>query len=226
MAPQLVDALAKLEAEGNVRVDCFGAQRKPVAINGALLAQYDLVISIGRTVLLAAACGVPCIMADIHGSDGLLTVDNLDLVRTINFSGRLTRREITKAHLQAEIEKLPVYNREELRRRVTVEYALQARTDWILSRYEALLARPSDDAQMRHAQPVFSAPSEGLVYAEVTATVRHLRGQLEAAQRQIVALRDPLPGWTRHLAATLGNTYAKCRRRLARWRRQPAGGES
>ena len=223
IAPQLVDALAKLEADGTVGVDFFGAQRKPVAINGALLAQYDLVISIGRTVLLAAACGVPCIMADIHGSDGLLTVDNLDLVRTINFSGRLQRREITKVHLQAEIAKLPCYDRGELRCRMFAEYGLKSRANWILSRYEALLARKSDGAWERCADPVLSPPSEGLVYAELTATVRHLRGQLEAAQRQIIELRDPLPRWTRHLGARLGITYVKCRRRLARWRGQPAG---
>ena len=100
IAPELVDALAELEAAGGVEVDYFGVQRRSVVIDGKFLTKYDLIISIGRTVLLAAACGVPCIMADIHGSDGLLTVNNLDHVRTVNFSGRLAKHAITKTHLQ------------------------------------------------------------------------------------------------------------------------------
>jgi hypothetical protein len=183
---------------------------------------YDVVFSIGRTALLAAACGVPCIMADIHGSDGLLTADNLDLVRTKNFSGRLNRLDITTRHLLEEIGKLHVYDRKELRRRVTVEYALSARTDWLLSRYEALLARQPDDAQKRLALPPLPAPAEGLVYAELTATVRDLRRQLEAAQQKLDAMSQ-MPAWTRPLGVRLGKTYTKCRQRLGRWRRQLAG---
>lgn len=189
IAPELVDALGALEAAGGVEVDYFGVQRKSVVVDGTLLVQYDLIISIGRAVLLAAACGVPCIMADIHGSDGLLTVDNLDLVRTVNFSGRLKKHAITKTHLQEEIEKLPSYDREQLRNRVTVEYSLNSRTEWLLSRYEALLAGQRDDAQkLLRKLPALSAPSEGLVHAEITVMVRQLREQLEMAQREIAAL--------------------------------------
>ena len=158
-------------------------------------------------------------MADIHGSDGLLTADKLDLVRTCNFSGRLQRREITTGHLLEEIGKLPSYDREELRRQVTVEYALSARTEWLLSRYAALLALQSTDAQKRLALPAFLAPREGLVYAELTATVRHLRGELEAVRRQL-NFTNNRPGWTQLLRARIGMTYTRCRQHLGRWRRQ------
>jgi hypothetical protein len=235
LAVPLTDALAELEAAGSVTVDYFGTERKPVAINGTLLIQYDLVISIGRTVLLAAACGVPCIMADIHGSDGLLTVDNLDRVRTVNFSGRLNRRGITKAHLQDEIAKLPVQDFEDLRGKVAVQYSLKSRVEWLLSRYEELLASRSEDALKRRADPGLSAPSEGLVHAEVTAAVKQLRGQLEAAERQIAALRiraasapgessgAPILARTRQFGIRLKNKLDRCRQQLNQWRRQPAG---
>jgi hypothetical protein len=146
IAPELVRALGALEAAGHIKVDYFGVQRKSVVVDGSLLVQYDLIISIGRTALLAAACGVPCIMADIHGSDGLLTVDNLDLVRTVNFSGRLTKHAITKAHLRKEIDKLPSCDGERLRNRTIVEYSLDSRIEWLLSRYETLLAAQRDGA--------------------------------------------------------------------------------
>jgi len=186
IAPELIDALAALEAAGGVEVDYFGVQRRSVVVDGRFLAKYDLVISIGRTSLLAAACGVPCIMADIHGSDGLLTVDNLDHVRTVNFSGRLQKHPITKTHVQEEIDKLRSHDREQLRNRIAVEYSLASRTEWLLVRFEGLLADRRNGAQKFLRNPsIFEAPGEGLVYAEITGTVRELRKQLEAAQQQI-----------------------------------------
>lgn len=181
-APDLINALDALEAAGDTEIDYFGAQRESVPVDGALLSQYDLVISIGRTVLLAAACRVPCIMADVHGSDGLLTIDNLDQVRAVNFSGRMKKQRITRAHLEQEIGKLFLYDREELRKRVTANYALSGRTEWLLSRYDRLLANRRDGAKTHHASPAFlSVPSEGFVHAEITAMVRNLRKQLVAA---------------------------------------------
>lgn len=189
IAPQLVDALAALEAAGGVRADYFGVQRTSVVVDGRLLAKYDLVVSIGRTSLLAAACGVPCIMADIHGSDGLLTADNLDHVRTVNFSGRLKKHPITKTHMQEEIDKSRSYDREELRNRIAAEYSLASRTDWLLARFKALLADRRNAAQNCNTS-IFDAPGEGLVYAEITGTVRELRRQLEAARQQIEAAQQ------------------------------------
>jgi len=189
IAPELADALGALQAAGCIEVDYFGAESKSVLVDGVLLARYDLIISIGRTVLLAAACGVPCIMADIHGSDGLLTVDNLNLVKTVNFSGRLKKLPITKAHLQEEIERLSSYDREQLRKRVAAEYSLNSRTEWLLSRYEVLLAGQHEDLRKPLRKlPALSVPSEGLVHAEITATVRQLREQLAMAQLEIAAL--------------------------------------
>jgi len=189
IAPELIEALTALDATGNVEVDYFGAQQRSAVVDGRLLAKYDLVISIGRTALLAAACGVPCIMADIHGSDGLLTVDNLDRVRTVNFSGRLQKDPITKTHVQVELAKIRSYDSEQLRNRIAAEYSLASRTAWLLTRYEELLGERRNGVQKFLRNPsIFEEPSEGLVHAEIIGTVRELRKQLEAAQQQITAL--------------------------------------
>jgi hypothetical protein len=189
IAPELIEALTALDATGDVEVDYFGAQQRSAVVDGRLLAKYDLVISIGRTALLAAACGVPCIMADIHGSDGLLTVDNLDRVRTVNFSGRLQKDPITKTHVQVELAKIRSYDSEQLRNRIAAEYSLASRTAWLLTRYEELLGERRNGVQKFLRNPsIFEEPSEGLVHAEIIGTVRELRKQLEAAQQQITAL--------------------------------------
>lgn len=189
IAPDLIGALSALEAAGDVAVDYFGVERRSVVVDGSLLVQYGLIISIGRTVLLAAACGVPCIVADIHGSDGLLTADNLDSVKRSNFSGRFARQVITKAHLQHEIEKSHTHDRETLRKRVSVEYSLSARVGWLLARYRALLAEKANAApnSARKGSSLW-APGEGLVHAEIAATVRELRELLEDARLRIAEL--------------------------------------
>jgi hypothetical protein len=181
--------LTALEAEGAVAVNYFGIERQSVVVDGNLLTQYGLIISIGRTVLLAAACGVPCIIADIHGSDGLLTADSLDSVKRSNFSGRFARQAITKAHLRHEIEKLRTHDHESLRKRVSAEFSLNARADWLLARYQKLLAgRANASPNPAGERSRLSAPGEGLVHAEIAATVRELREQLESAQLRIAEL--------------------------------------
>ena len=183
IAPDLLDAMGSLAANREAKVDYFGTERRSVRIDGSLLTKYDLVISIGRTVLLAAACGVPCIMADIHGSDGLLTVENLDAARTVNFSGRLKRQTITASHLRKEIGRLASFDHEALRKRITGEYSLRTRVHWLLSRFETLLTDRCDGAADIHSRHVaLSPPSEGLVYAELIAEIKHLRNQLGKAQ--------------------------------------------
>jgi hypothetical protein len=213
IASELVDALAALQTAGDFDVDYFGVQRKSVVVDGLLLVQYDLIVSIGRTVLMAAACGVPCIVADIHGSDGLLTIDNLDDIRTKNFSGRYLRHAITKTHLQQEIEKIGSYDRKKLRNRVAVEYSLSSRVEWLALRYGALLADQRGDERKRLPKgPAFLAPSEGLVYAEMTSEVRRLRERLAVAQCEI----DATARNTIHLNSAPPNPAERIIERLVR----------
>jgi len=61
------------------------------------------VISIGRTVLLAGAMGKPCLVNDIHGCDGWLTADSLDLLATRNFSGRVHHARLSCAQLERQL---------------------------------------------------------------------------------------------------------------------------
>jgi hypothetical protein len=191
-APDLLGALTELEAEGRIQADYFGLERQPAVVDGNLLTNYDAVISIGRTALLAAACGVPCLMADIHGSDGLLTLDNLDLVRRVNFSGRLRRLPITSAHLREELNKLDSQDRDALRRRVISEYSLNDRAEWLLSRYGDLIAAAKDRTTPPFGAPQVLAPAEGLVYADMTAALCRLRKELIASRRHAAELEGQL----------------------------------
>ncbi len=183
ISADLVDSLSQLEALGRVKVEYFGIERNPVLVDGALLVRFDLVISIGRTPLLAAACGVPCLMADIHGSDGLLTADNLDLVRSVNFSGRYYKNPIDVTHLEAEMSKVFAFDRELLRSRVVGEYALKSRVEWLLQSYEALLGARRERARAGDCESADALPGEGFVYAELAGAILDLRERLAIVER-------------------------------------------
>lgn len=53
-----------------------------------LLHEYDLVITIGRTVQQCFACGVPVFVYDYFGGPGYINEDNINIAQRHNFSGR------------------------------------------------------------------------------------------------------------------------------------------
>ncbi len=67
-----------------------------------LLQEYDLIITIGRTVQQCLACGVPVFVYDYFGGPGYLNEENIDRAQKHNFSGRGFEK-MSVAKLKAEI---------------------------------------------------------------------------------------------------------------------------
>lgn len=168
VAPELVSALTELRQAGDVEPEYFGIESASIVIDGKLLSRFDVVISIGRTAVLAAACGRPCIMADIHGSDGLLTAETLERAERVNFSGRATRTPITAARLREQIERARTTDLSVLRERVLQEFSIEQRLDFLERRYTGLLAAP-DTRRLDRGD----WPAEGVAYGELAARARH-----------------------------------------------------
>jgi GT2 family glycosyltransferase len=168
VAPELATALTELRAAGEIVPEYFGLEGVSAVINSKLLSRYAIVVSIGRTALMATACGRPCIMADVHGSDGLLTAENIDHAMRSNFSGRATGTPITAAHLATEIERARTVDLSGLRERVLREFSIEQRLDFLERRYAELLASPANRRADRG-----DWPAEGSAYAELAARVRH-----------------------------------------------------
>ncbi len=68
-----------------------------------LLCQYDLVITIGKTVQYALALGIPVFEYDRFGGNGYICLENVDKERKYNFSGRPTNRKLSLDELSCEI---------------------------------------------------------------------------------------------------------------------------
>ena len=74
--------------EGLCRFTHFGHPNNSAPITAELLTSFDAVITIFRTVLPAAAMGLPVYMCDVGGADGWLTRENYYESRNRSFSGR------------------------------------------------------------------------------------------------------------------------------------------
>jgi hypothetical protein len=86
--PDLARLLEEAEVDSLCRFTHFGLPHNSVPVTADLLMSFDAVITIGRTVVLAAALGKPVYVCDVHGADGWLTRENFAAAQTNTFSGR------------------------------------------------------------------------------------------------------------------------------------------
>lgn len=87
VAPELLHATEILKEKG-VAVDIFGIGYTFKLVTPELLYQYDLVITIGKTVQYAIAMKLPVFCYDIHGGPGYIAEESLEKTAYFNFSGR------------------------------------------------------------------------------------------------------------------------------------------
>ncbi len=84
---ELFEVVKKLEKE-NYNVQIYGIQGKKELITDKVLEAYDLIITIGKTVQYAMSLKIPVYIYDRFGGPGYLTMENMELNRAHNFSGR------------------------------------------------------------------------------------------------------------------------------------------
>ncbi|WP_309120828.1 glycosyltransferase [Paenibacillus sp.] len=65
----------------------------------------DIVVSLGRGILEAMACGKISLVYDYNGGDGIVTPGNYFELRRKNFSGRTHKLQFTKSLLEEEVSK-------------------------------------------------------------------------------------------------------------------------
>lgn len=85
--------------------DVIGEERG-VLTSASLLSQYDVVISIGKTVQYCLTLGVPVYVYDRFGGPGYLNDDNFTIAEYYNFSGRVSSHGDSLVHALRESESL------------------------------------------------------------------------------------------------------------------------
>ena len=86
---ELAERLGAASERGLCRFTHFGYPESSVPITPKLLMEFDAVITVGRTVLPAAALGKPVYLCDIHGTEGWLRSYTYAESQLHSFSGRL-----------------------------------------------------------------------------------------------------------------------------------------
>lgn len=184
-----------------------------VRLTADVLAPYDLVVTIGRTALLAAAVGKPVLLYDVHGSDGLLSAERFPVVARNNFSGRTDRHRPDGAELtRLLMEEAPRLDLEAAARVAWSEFALSQRLTRLVALYEDVVRTgprlgPAVRATyggaglihgelMRHVTRLRQVEQK-FVRAEqerggLEATVRTLRAQHQVAAAEQASLRRQL----------------------------------
>ena len=74
-----------------------------VEMKPPVLAEYDVVITIGKTIQYAMGLGICAYEYDWNGGCGYITPLNMDVEAKQNFSGNLTRRKISAEAMAAEL---------------------------------------------------------------------------------------------------------------------------
>lgn len=100
--PELGELLETAAKKGLCRFTHFGYPHNSVPITSKLLAPFDAVITVGRSVLLATASGKPVYLCDVHGVEGWLRQQNYSESRRHSFSGRLDNVE-DKAQIERQL---------------------------------------------------------------------------------------------------------------------------
>lgn len=87
----------------NISVDFIGNEYIQVNVSPEFLANYDLIISIGKTVQYALGMKIPVYEYDVFGGCGYVNQENFIKEAELNFSGRATRRKLSAKEIANEI---------------------------------------------------------------------------------------------------------------------------
>jgi len=89
---------------GNETIVVAGTQSKDVMPR--IMSSADVVIALGRAALEAMACGKPVIIAGRTGFGGIVTRNNINQLKTYNFSGRNSSERTTSTRMAESVLKL------------------------------------------------------------------------------------------------------------------------
>jgi len=105
MAPERRELVRRACSILRARVAFIGMVARPVRNVEDRINEADVVVSLGRGIIEAMACGRAAFVYDVHGGDGYVTPETYETLRRVNFSGRSSRREFTAEELAEELSR-------------------------------------------------------------------------------------------------------------------------
>jgi len=106
----------------------------------ALLPAYDLVFAKARAALEALAVGAAVVLCDQTGAGPLVTSQNVEQLRPLNFGVRALRDPLDPALLAKQIERYDPVDAAEVSRRIRAAAGIEGAVDHLLTIYDQVLA--------------------------------------------------------------------------------------
>ncbi len=199
LAPALVTTLEALAAAGRLEWIHYGLPLNSTEVTPAFLEPFDLVITIGRTALLAGALGKACLLWDVHGCDGFLEVERLPALASVNFSGRLTRSQPTVEQFEELLESATALDTRSVQQAIVEGYRLTERArQWVGLYGQVIDGEVRLDAESRNIYRPVAELYTNALFEGVAAEARW-----RVAAREAESLRSRLAGESARAAAAL-----------------------
>lgn len=223
-----------------IELDVAGvASDRPAAQPETLLPGFDIVFAKGRSALEAMAVGVAVVLCDQAGTGPMVTAENFDRLRRLNFGIRTLREPVTADVLEREIRRYDPADAAEVSRRLRAEAGLEEAVDQLVAVYERVAAdhrergpAPAGEegraaaAYLRWLDPHLQARSSLPERIRLAAEVEALHSALTALQEAATQAQNSLPERTRlaaevetlhhALTALQGTATWRLRERLVR----------
>jgi lipopolysaccharide biosynthesis protein len=126
VAKELGEAVISLRELG-ISVEVFGIGQNYQLVTPALLAEFDCIVTIGRTVQQAMVLGLPVYCYDRFGGPGYISAHNFEKAAEFNFSGRCSKGSKTATELVLDITsnyESAITSVDQLRTRVREQFPL------------------------------------------------------------------------------------------------------
>lgn len=189
------------------------------------LVGFDLVFGSARAALEALCCGCAVVACDSRGIAGLVTSDNFERLRRLNFGLRSLTEPLSVTRLLSEIERYDVADARSVAERARRDADLERQLDAIEALYSEVLdgARPPDFDAQRHADAVARFLHDNLPRRpnDPRWPWRHERDQLRAHIGDLEKAVAAAPGgvgrtWRRKVRQFWRATKSAWRRRFKR----------
>lgn len=185
-------------ARAGITLDCAGDNAgKPTARPEDLLGQYDIVFAKGRAALEALSVGAAVVLCGLTRVGPMVTTENLDRLRPLNFGTRALDKPLDAATLARQMARYDPADAAQVSRRIRDSAGVDMSVEAIISLYEEVCAE-HERAGARDAD------AEGRAAA---AYLRQLHVGIAAHSAATLRLRNRLMG-----APVLGGVLLKLAR--------------
>ncbi|MFC5740254.1 glycosyltransferase [Dyella tabacisoli] len=109
-----------------------------------ILGQYDIVFAKARCALEALASGTAVIVCDAAGLGEMVTPDNYETLRRLNFGIRCLRNPLSPDLIGKELDRYDAAQSREVSLRVRAEAGIEDAIDLLLNTYQEAIAEPCE----------------------------------------------------------------------------------